>query len=217
MADYLLKSKILKEGTKLKLYNNSRRVIFNYVYYHNCSLDEFNIANETLIWLSKDNPEAFKEYYRLSNARCKRVLRLKHRIMDMVIGYDCLFLTLTFNDSALKNNSAQSRRDAVRKFLKQFGVPYVANIDFGAKNGREHYHAILRIGEIDYHLWKYGAINGLKIRNDFKFDENGEFTSETVEKLSRYVAKLTNHAIKETTKRSVIMYSRDKTKRGSGL
>jgi len=128
----------------------------------------------------------------------------------MVFGYDCLFLTLTFSDKALIHNTADSRRQAVKRFLKQFGVPYVANIDFGAKNHREHYHALLRIGEIDYHLWKYGAINGLKVRNDIKVDENGELTSETVEKLSRYVAKLTNHAIKETTKRSVIMYSRDK-------
>lgn len=210
MADYVLKSKILKEGNKLKLYNNASRVIYNFVYKDKGTLEEYNIANQTLGWLAKENPKEFKEYYRISNARCNRVLRLKRRVMDIVYGYDCLFLTLTFSEKALMYNTADSRRQAVKRFLKQFGVPYVANIDFGAKNGREHYHAILRIGEIDYHLWKYGAINGLKIRNDIKVDENGELTSETIEKLSRYVAKLTNHAIKETTKRSVIMYSRDK-------
>lgn len=133
MADYVLKSKILKEGTKLKLYNNASRVIYNFVYKDKGTLEEYNIANQTLSWLAKENPKEFKEYYRISNARCNRVLRLKRRVMDIVYGYDCLFLTLTFSEKALMHNTADSRRQAVKRFLKQFGVPYVANIDFGAK------------------------------------------------------------------------------------
>lgn len=51
-------------------------------------------------------------------------------------------------------------------------------------------------------------MNGLHIRNDIKVNEDGLITSETLEKLARYVAKLTNHAIKETTKRNAAIYSR---------
>lgn len=149
-----------------------------------------------------------KEFERIEKNHRKKVRRLKNRIANMIVGNDCLFLTLTFTDKVLEKTSADSRRQYVKKFLKLFNVPYVANIDFGAKKGREHYHAILQLDKIDYHLWKYGTIKGLKVRNDIKVDENGCITSETIERLSRYVAKLTNHAIKATTKRCSIMYSR---------
>ena len=129
----------------------------------------------------------------------------------MIYKNDCLFLTFTFRDKTLNNTSAYTRRRYVKYFLNALNVPYVANIDFGKKNEREHYHAVVQIGRVDYSKWKYGAINGIKIRNDIKYDDDGVITSESVEKIARYVAKLTNHAIKETTRRSVIMYSRGKT------
>lgn len=212
MADYLLKSKILKEYSKLDLYNKANKIIFKYVYTDSVSDEEYKNALSTLAYLERHSEIEYKEYGRILHAKFARVARLKKRISDMVLNYDCLFLTLTFTNDKLSSTSAPFRRLAVKRFLAQFGVPYVANIDFGAKNGREHYHAILCIAEIDYHLWKYGAINGMKIRNNIIFDDNGVVTSESVERLSRYIAKLTNHAIKETTKRCAIMYSRKKNK-----
>ena len=75
----------------------------------------------------------------------------------------------------------------------------VANKDFGARNGREHYHAaVLLKGKIDYSKWKYGCLNGQKIRLNGMSDV----------RLAKYIAKLTNHAIKETCKRNVLIYSR---------
>ena len=210
MADYSLKSKILKEYSNLDLYNKSSKVIYKYIYTDSVSDVEYKNAISTLSFLEKTFPKEYKEYGRILHAKFARVARLKKRIVDYVYYYDCLFLTLTFNNEVLSSTSSKTRRDYVSRFLKQFGVPYVANIDFGAKNGREHYHAILCTDNIDYHLWKYGLINGIKIRNDIKTDEDGVVTSETVERLARYVAKLTNHAIKETTKRCSIIYSRDK-------
>lgn len=209
--DYELKSKILKEYKNLDLYNKCQKVLYKYSYGQTVTYEEFEQAGLTLRMLEKNSPREYKEYSRISNAKCKRVLKLKKRIFDMIYKNDCLFLTLTFNNYSMEHNSADSRRQAVRRFLNSLNVPYVANIDFGAKNEREHYHAVVEIGRIDYKKWKYGAINGLKIRNDIKYDEDGVITSESVEKISRYVAKLTNHAIKETTKRSVIIYSRNKT------
>ena len=78
---------------------------------------------------------------------------------------------------------------------------YVANIDFGAQNHREHYHAVIQCKKIDASSWhKYGAIFIEKVRN------NG--IGHDCERLSKYVSKLSNHAIKETTKRCSLLYSR---------
>lgn len=206
----MLKSKILKEHTYLDLYNKAKKKIYRYVFKDDISEKEYFIANETLAFLKKRSEKEFKEYERISHAKSERVGRLKRKMLDMVFGYDCLFLTLTFTDKKLGSTSAEFRRIAVKRFLSQFNVPYIANIDFGKKNGREHYHAVLQIDRIDYHLWKYGRIDGEKIRNDISFDEDGVITSESIERIARYISKLTNHAIKETTKRCAIMYSRTK-------
>lgn len=208
--DYNLKSKIIKEYKNLDLYNRCQKILYKYAYGKTVTYEEFVQAGQTLHMLEDNNPRVYKEYSRISHSKCVRVIRLKNRIFDMIYKNDCLFLTLTFTDKSLERTSADFRRIAVRRFLNSLNVPYVANIDFGKKNGREHYHAVVETGRIDYSKWKYGAINGLKIRNDIRYDVDGVITSESVEKISRYVAKLTNHAIKETTKRSVIIYSRNK-------
>lgn len=127
----------------------------------------------------------------------KRSNRLKKRIESFLVGGEACFLTLTFTDKVLNHTTAETRREYVRKFLKSFGVPFVANKDFGAKNHREHYHAVIKIPRVDFKKYPYGAIHGQTIHN----------TADSV-KLSKYIAKLTNHAIKETTKRSVLLYSR---------
>lgn len=208
--DYKLKSKILTEYKKLDLYNKCKKIVYKSFYVGNVTKQELDNSLTTLTMLEKTNPVEFKEYRRISDAKRARVRRLKKRIFEMIYKNDCLFLTLTFTDKTFENTSVAFRRIAVRRFLNSFNVPYVANIDFGKKNGREHYHAVIQICEIDYHLWTYGAIKGLRVRNDLKYDADGVITSESVERISRYVAKLTNHAIKETTKRSVLLYSRNK-------
>ena len=109
----------------------------------------------------------------------------------------CLFLTFTFDEIVLQKTNADTRRQKVIRYLKSYNVPYVANIDFGKQNGREHYHAIIQTDNVDYSLYDYGALNGKKIVS----------TSDNV-KLAKYISKLTNHAIKDTTKRNSIIYSR---------
>lgn len=209
--DYKLKSKIIREYKNLDLYNKCKKVLYKSFYVGNVTQEEFDNAGHTLKMLEDSNPTEYKEYFRILDAKHKRVSRLRARIFDMIYKNDSLFLTFTFTDKTLNKTCADTRRQAVRRFLNALNVPYVANIDFGKKNEREHYHAVVQIGRVDYSKWKYGAINGIKIRNDIKYDDDGVITSESVEKIARYVAKLTNHAIKETTRRSVIMYSRGKT------
>ena len=151
----------------------------------------------------KDNNllNEFRECKKINHAFHGRTKRLQDRVRAMLLGGDCLFLTLTFSDSTLSSTNEKQRRVAVSRYLKSFNARYVANIDFGKTNHREHYHAIINTGLVDYSLWrKYGNINGEKIRN--KDIEND------CKKLSKYVAKLSNHAIKETTHRSCLIYSR---------
>lgn len=154
-------------------------------------------AEELQLYHRMFNLENWQEAHRINKASYARVKRLKTRIAAMLESGECLFLTLTFTDATLAKTTEDTRRQAVRRYLKSFGVPYVANIDYGKKNGREHYHAVIQTDHVYYSAYTYGAINGERIRS-----------AEDYVKLSKYVAKLTNHAIKETNKRQVIIYSK---------
>ena len=151
--------------------------------------------------LEKGLEREYNEVIKINHASYSRVRRLKDRIETMLLNGDCLFLTLTFNDNALANTTSKERRVAVSRYLKQFNCNYVANIDFGKENGREHYHAVINCAKVKLIDWrKYGNINVQHIRNrNIKSDKT---------KLAKYICKLSNHAIKETTKRSTLIYSR---------
>lgn len=144
-----------------------------------------------------------REYFeclKINEASRKRTIRLKQRIEDMLLNGSCIFLTLTFNDETLSTTTEKQRRVAVSRYLKQYQTKYVANIDFGSENHREHYHAIINTDKVNYSTWRYGAINGERIRNrNINCDK---------QKLAKYICKLSNHAIKETTRRCSLLYSR---------
>ena len=153
----------------------------------------FEIENYFLKYHRFEWLQAFKDnhnYY-------QKLKRLKDRI-NHILCLPSVFLTLTFNNETLLKTSEETRRKYVQRFLKSFNVPFVANRDYGSKNGREHYHAVIASQDIDYLKFGYGAVNGEKI----VYDDNNNV------KLSKYLIKLTNHATKSTTKFSRIMYSR---------
>lgn len=141
----------------------------------------------------------WNEAIKIAHANHKQRQRLKKRIKSMLDKCECTFLTLTFKPSKYDGYTTEQRRIWVVRYLKTLNVPYVANIDFGEKNGREHYHCIIASQNIDYSGWNetYGAIKGCKV---IKSD------SETA--LANYIVKLTNHALKQTTKRHALIYSR---------
>lgn len=137
---------------------------------------------------------------RLNQAKWKRKRRVQNRIEWFIASGEVVFLTLTFNDETLAKTSTETRRTYVRKYLKRYASEYVANIDFGGQNGREHYHALAVMqGDFDYKEWhKYGAIKGEKVR-----------TKESdIERTCKYVAKLSNHAMKVDGKAPRLIYSR---------
>lgn len=152
------------------------------------------------------------------NAHYQKVSRLKKRIAFILTNApSSYFVTLTFSDEVLQATSEQTRRQYVRKFLKANanGTHYVANIDYGSKNGREHYHAITNF---PCNSWKYGhqlskpilLYAPLSAKYDNLPDEEYKLKAfETTQKrLSKYTAKLGFHAVKETTRDASLIYSR---------
>lgn len=185
----------------------------------------FDTSQELRCFFNDTRREDFEEAEKLIRAENKRTSRLKSRI-SLFLNCDepTNFITLTFCDKILQNSTPTTRRRYVTRYLKSQSKYYVANIDFGEKNGREHYHAVV-LGRINLDPWKkYGHIfaesvgnrkelTRKNVPNRYKsLDEKTQkalMLRDTEKKLAKYVAKLTNHAIKETTKRSVIIYSKD--------
>lgn len=103
--------------------------------------------------------ELLEEGVRVNNADYRRKNRLEHKIADMLEqSENCVFLTLTFTDNVLNNTSEETRKKYVRRFLKEQSTCYIANIDYGTKNEREHYHALV-INKVNNKAWKYGSID----------------------------------------------------------
>lgn len=208
--DYAFKAYVLKEHNDLirsikkasmldyamTSFNTSG--IITYTYKNNDGKDTQIVRNECFEnGLHKEYFEALK----IIRANNVRTYRLRKRINDILSNYRSVFLTFTFTDDTLSNTTAKKRRLLVSRYLKRYNSPYVANIDFGDEHEREHYHAVLGVDKVDFTAWhKYGAIKVKRVRlSDLD-------NSKT--RLSKYVCKLTNHAIKETTKRCALMYSR---------
>lgn len=146
--------------------------------------------------LINENGFLYNEAKKINKADLNRNVRLKKRIAKYLSMGQCLFLTFTFNDTCLNNTNEQTRRKYVRRWLKDYSSYYIANIDFGSRNEREHYHALIRVDRVDPTTWKNnGTINIKRVKP----------TSDG-KALAKYISKLTNHAIKETTKRYAIIY-----------
>lgn len=162
---------------------------------HNFSDKERNsIVDKILIAYDVIDPCILREY---DNHR-KKNQRARQKIESIIQFGNALFLTLTFTDDVLFSTTEKTRRTYVSRFLKENCIEYIANIDFGAKNGREHYHAVVSVdNKLDYLNWKFGALNGLKIRKNSKPIA-----------MAKYINKLSNHATKSTTKNSKLIYSR---------
>ena len=128
----------------------------------------------------------------VTKSQYRKYKRVRERTTDIVISSQAVFLTLTFSPKTLSNTSEATRRKYVRRYLKSQSPEYVANIDYGNKNEREHYHAVVYSPnqKIDLAPWrKYGFIFADKVR-----------TKQASEKrLAKYITKLTRHALKKST------------------
>lgn len=219
LIDYRLKAVVLKQHKHLldvdKEFRASKYRLDNFLYngvvpygYEKFNENDLlksllrrcNLAIANFDFNTEKYPIEMQEAVRINNATYRRNTRLNNRIKTMLNDdkYQHIFLTLTFYDDVLNSTSPETRRRYVTRFLKQYTNYYVANIDYGKKYEREHYHAVVNcLKNINCQDWPFGAIN-------FKRIHTPNFRA-----LSKYVNKLTNHAIKETTKRSAIIYSKN--------
>lgn len=125
--------------------------------------------------------------------RAKAKWRYNRRLRDMAMSYDQLyFVTLTFSDESLSTISERTAHRYVQAWLNENCRDYLANEDFGGKNGRLHYHAVIAKKEA-LEPWKYGFwhVKRVKFSND-----------STISRISSYMLKLVNHGNKLTTGKS---------------
>lgn len=192
---------------RLELLNNGiyhiyKRYMFLECLYH--STEPINVKYK--IQIEKDlyfmlnllhcfSDDDIKTCERIFNAHRKKSQRLRKRI-EKLLEKPCVFITFTFEDKTLENTNQLTRRRYIQRELKSLGVPYIANIDFGKINEREHYHGIAQTDWLNRETYDLGGIYVERISN----------SNPTA--LAKYINKLTNHALKETTGTDRLIYSR---------
>lgn len=127
-----------------------------------------------------------------SRKRQKRRTRNYLNTMVEVYGHTLHFVTLTFRDDVLSNTSERTRHRYVASFLNEHCLCYYANIDYGAQNEREHYHAVVKLRGDSLPVFPYGFSNCKPISSAKK--RNGDIGS-----IATYMNKLISHANKATT------------------
>lgn len=200
MIDYEYKARLLEEG----LPDLSKKVSASqWIHYAHLTPKSYTMNFDTALrvndLMQETRPRDWHECGKINHAEFKRGTRLYHRVESLIKDHGGIFLTLTFTDSVLATTTSKTRRTYVCRYLKELGADYVANVDYGLEKGREHYHAVVSLPKVDYKPWhEYGAVKGEKIR-----------VSDTAPvKLGKYIAKLSNHAIKATARCCRVIYSR---------
>lgn len=204
MVDYAFKAEVLREHYQMVTLQRDWSRLMYLQQYHPEEVDTLMPEHETVrdaVSFVLDTDELlpiWREAENINLAFFARVRRLKNRIRDMLLQGTCYFVTLTFNDEALERTSPQTRRKYVTEFCKGQSDTYVANIDFGTENGREHYHAVIMAEGIDMTPWDvFGFSKAQKIGSE-----------DDCAPLAKYISKLTNHAIKESTHGCRAIFSR---------
>ena len=166
-------------------------------------LIEYNKARR----IAFNNYELFDKnpfYERILSARYQKNHRIKNRLYYMITHRKYLyFCTFTFDDSFLKK-CTRTKRDLIKASLSCFDsdILYILNIDYGKKNEREHYHAIV------------GTDNSLDLRNHLKLYypfftscDSINTSSDDIKRLTKYINKLANHTSKDTTANKRVVYN----------
>lgn len=155
----------------------------------------------------------FKRVSRLYNNYHAKKLRLFKKISKWCRFGACYFLTLTFSDDTLSSTSALSRRRYVSRFLGSLDSYYIANVDFGDEKEREHFHAFIILKDSAKYYETKIIRNRLHVKSEiFDYWNRYGFYSacpvlpqeEDRVRLSKYIAKLSNHALKQSTDQKLI-------------
>ena len=200
LKQIILENKLHREAGELslksyRLYQRSENGLY-YPSLKNYSFEK--LENERKEFINFYGYTTFKIANNINHASYKRVARLKERIREAVLSGSAYFITITFNNDTLSKTNEKTRRLYITRWLKTLSPFYVANIDYGKTKGREHYHAVITSDTRPPKTWPYGFIDILKVKT----------TDNDTTRISKYISKLTNHAIKHTTKSKRIIYSR---------
>lgn len=200
LKQFILENKLHREAGELSLKSyRLYQMDVNGLYYSSLKNYSYeDLHNDKEAFIERYGSTTLKVANNLNHASYKRVARLKERIREAVASGSAYFITITFNPKTLENTNEQTRRKYVSRWLKSLTPFYVANIDYGEEKGREHYHAVITSDQRPPKSWKYGFVDILKVNT----------TENDTIRISKYVSKLTNHAIKHTTKGKRIIYSK---------
>lgn len=142
------------------------------------------------------------DYERILTARYMKVSRIKKRLVYLLSRYQFVwFCTFTFDDYYI-NKCDRTKRDLIKSVINKLDFKYILNVDYGKQTERQHYHCILAtdysINLNDFLQLSYPCFSSaLLCRN----------TTDDLNRLSKYINKLTNHCIKATTNRQRIYYN----------
>ena len=141
--------------------------------------------------------EKNEDFERILSARYMKVSRLKKKIIYLMARHkNIYFCTFTFNDYYL-DKSERTQKDLIKRSLYSFdiNIKFVLNVDYGSKNERLHYHGIIAT-DSDLDLRQF-----LKLSYPcFTSCDKVPITTNDIKRLSKYINKLTNHSLKESTK-----------------
>lgn len=178
------------------------------------TLDEAQFINDYMLGICHDAWLSCERYY--SSKKQKRThaeTRLDYMFISrQVYGGQLYFCTFTFSDDYMEKTTADTRRQKIQRTLRASGaLDYYGNIDFGKKNGREHYHALVYgspfvLGEVpsidekgkehvelmafEEYTKKVGFVGVERVADG----SDGTASSS----LGKYIQKFANHASKES-------------------
>lgn len=159
-------------------------------------------------------PDVYTILKNISSADYQRLKRLSLCIKKMFRkanknNLKVRFLTFTISPEALEKYKLSYFRKSVCDYLSKNYEEYIANIDYGKENERVHFHAlVLENHKVDKEIF-------LKFTNKFGYVKNKPVKTDLEDRrrLSKYILKLTNHAVKNTTKQNRVIYCRNYQKK----
>lgn len=172
-----------------------------------------NILERDVILYNQSRLRAFRkgiqfnkndEFEKILSARYMKVSRIKKHLVWQIVSRKYLyFLTFTFDD-VLLSKCQRTKRDLIKNCMLSFDddVLYILNIDYGKKNEREHFHALLATdnsSDLICHIRKYYSCR-------FKV-QKVDICGDDIKRLSKYINKLSNHCKKDSTYNKRIVYN----------
>lgn len=143
-----------------------------------------------------------KKYHSIVNARYNKCSRIKRRLAYLLNHRQYIwFITFTFDDEYI-DKCDRTKKDLIKSCLNTSDFMYILNVDYGSKKEREHYHCILGTNlnfDLDSILKSCYPC--------FVYAELCRTSDNDLKRLTKYINKLANHCIKDSTKNKRIYFS----------